>query len=52
MRSSKFVNKAVLLFCMLISSALDAVDFNKDGIDDLVFKSDDGYLKTWELDTS
>ena len=46
--SQSFV--AVLLLSTTLS--LHSADFNKDGIPDLVFKSSEGYLKTWEVDSS
>jgi len=49
----KKIIKSIPLAVLLTSTAsIQAADFNKDGIQDLVFKSTEGYLKTWELDSS
>jgi len=41
----------ILLFIIALTSLYSA-DFNNDGIPDLIFKNDKGYIKTWELDSS
>jgi len=42
----------IFLSIILFTTSIKAVDFNKDSIPDLVFKSDEGYLKTWEIGSS
>ena len=47
------IKKSVTVALLLSTTAsIQAADFNKDGIPDLVFKSSEGYLKTWEVDSS
>jgi len=40
------------LLSLLTITSLQSADFNNDNIPDLLFKTDEGKLKTWELDSS
>jgi len=46
------LKKTIITLSIAAISTLSANDFNKDGIADLVFQNSNGYVKTWELDST